>query len=262
MYVKKTFICGQVIEVEKVFSSKYKGKKTVRSPKMAKTEEAVRKVNERNAEKKLRRLLNANFDTNSLHAVLTYRTDQRPEDAEQAMKDFQKFVRTLKRLCKKINKELKYVAVGERSKKGVIHFHCVIDCGLTLGELQEAWTKGAVHATPLRSDGDYSRLASYLLKESKETFNDPERSIHKKRWCASKNLVKVKPHVKVVKADSWREAPTAPKGYFVLKDTVEAGISEWGYPYQTYRCLKLEPMKRKEVERHESKINSANTTKR
>jgi hypothetical protein len=262
MYVKKTYICGQVIEVEKVFSSKYKGKKTLRSPKMAKTEEAVRKVNERNAEKKLRRILNANFDTNSLHAVLTYRFEERPADGEQAMKDLKNFWRTLKRLCKKYGKELKYVAVAERSQRGVIHFHCIIDCGLSLGEIQEAWGKGAVHATPLRSDGDYSRLASYLLKQSKETFNDPERSIHKKRWCSSKNLVIVKPHTQVIKADSWRETPTAPKGYYVLKDTIEAGISEWGYPFQMYRCLKIEPLKRKEVERHESKINSTNSTKR
>ena len=262
MYIKKTYICGQVIEVEKVFSSKYKGKKTVRSPKMAKTADAVRVVNERNAEKKLRRLINANFNRNSLHVVLTYRPEDRPETGEEARKDLANFWKALKRACRKAGKELKYVAVGERGKKGAIHFHCVIDCGLTLGEIQACWKKGVARATPLRSDGDYSRLASYLLKQSKETFNDPELSIHKKRWCASKNLVKVVPHIQIVKADSWREAPTAPKGYYVIKDSINSGISEWGYPFQNYRCLKVEPMKRKEVEQTESKTNTTHSTKR
>ena len=262
MYIKKTYICGQVIEVEKVFSSKYKGKKTVRSPKMAKTAGAVRVVNERNAEKKLRRLINANFNHNSLHVVLTYRPEDRPETGEEARKDLANFWKALKRACKKAGKELKYVAVGERGKKGAIHFHCVIDCGLTLGEIQACWKKGVARATPLRSDGDYSRLASYLLKQSKETFKDPELSIHKKRWCASKNLVKVVPHIQIVKADSWREAPTAPKGYYVIKDSINSGISEWGYPFQNYRCLKVEPMKRKEVEQTESKTNTTHSTKR
>lgn len=262
MYIKKTYICGQVIEVEKVFSSKYKGKKTVRSPKMAKTVEAVRVVNERNAEKKLRRLINANFNCNSLHVVLTYRIEERPATAEEARKDLANFWKALKRACKKLGKELKYVAVGERGRRGAIHFHCVIDCGLTLGEIQACWKKGVARATPLRADGDYSKLASYLLKQSKETFNDPEFSIHKKRWCASKNLLKVVPHTQIVKADSWREVPTAPKGYYVQKDTIQSGISEWGYPFQMYRCLKLDPLKRKEVEQHESKTNTANTTKR
>lgn len=239
MYIKKTFICGKVIEVEKVYSSKYKSKKVVRSPKMARTAEVVRVINERNAEKKLRRIVNANFSHTSLHMVLTYRPECRPASAEEARKDLANFWKALKRACKKAGTELKYVAVGEHSKRGVIHFHCVIDCGLALGEIQDCWKKGVARATPLRRDGDYSKLASYLLKESKETFNDPERSIHKKRWCASKNLIKPVPHIQIVKADSWREAPTAPKGYYVLKDSVNSGISEWGYPYQNYRCLKI-----------------------
>lgn len=261
MYIKKTYVCGQVIEIEKVFSSKYHSKKVSRGQKMVRTTDAVKRVNERNAEKKLRRLINTNFDCNSLHIVMTYRPEARPADAEQARKDLSQFWRNLKKQCKKIGKELKYVAVAERSKKGTIHFHAVVDCGLTLGELQANWKKGAVHATPLRSDGDYTRLASYLLKESKETFNDPERSVFKKRWNASKNLVMPKAEVQIIKADSWREVPLAPKGYYVIQDSVSAGISEWGWPYQMYRCLAVEPQKRREVGHYTSKTNSTDTTK-
>ena len=39
MYIKKTWISGRVIEIEKTYTARYKGKKTIRAPKTKKTNE-------------------------------------------------------------------------------------------------------------------------------------------------------------------------------------------------------------------------------
>lgn len=52
----------------------------------------------------------------------------------------------------------------------------------------------------------------------------------------------VKPIVKrkVVSANSWREYPQAPKGYMIIPESIEYGVSEiTGYPYQYYRMIKI-----------------------
>ena len=61
MYKKKEIYCGEVLEVEKTCSFNYKGKNMTRGPRIEKTSEAMAKVNERRAQKKLSRLINTNF---------------------------------------------------------------------------------------------------------------------------------------------------------------------------------------------------------
>ena len=261
-YIKKTFITGNVIEIEKVFSVRYKGKNTKRAPKANPTPEAMREVNERNARKKLRRILNANFDGNSYHATITYYASQRPENAEQAKKDLAKFWRSLKRKCE----GLKYIAVAEHTKSGNIHFHAIIKAdNLTTAEIQSCWGKGGVYFRNLDASGDYDALAWYLLKESKNTYHDKERRVFGKRWTESKNLVHVEPIVEIIKAETWNETPKPVKGYYVLKDTVNSGISMFtGWPYQHYRMLRLTPVQQKKIARNDgkNKTNTNTATKR
>ena len=246
-YIKRTYITGNVIEIEKVYSIRYKGKNTKRGPKVNPTPEAMKEVNERNCRKKLRRILNANFDENSYHATITYYASNRPEDAEQAKKDIAKFWRTLKRRCANV----KYVAVAEHTKNGNIHFHAIIKADeLSTAEIASCWGKGGVYFRNLEANGDYDALAWYLLKESRNTYHDEARRVFGKRWCESKNLVHVEPIVEVVKAESWTEAPKAVKGYYVLQDTVASGISNFtGWPYQHYRMLRLTVAQKKSIKR-------------
>lgn len=261
MYIKKIWNTGQVIEIEKTCSFKYKGKRTARGTKKEKSNEAMKALNERNAKKKLRRLLNLNFDNHATHTVLTYRAENRTTDSEKAKKDLAKFWRALKWKCKKAGKELKYVAVAEHGKRS-IHFHCVLDCGLPLAAVQECWPHGVIHSTPLYGN-DYAQLADYLVKETSKTFNDPQLSVHRKRWNASRNLKQPAPVIEIIKADSWRESPIAPKGFFVLSDSVESGISEiTGWPYQYYRCYKINTKGEESTGRKaKNKNHRANTAK-
>lgn len=239
MYLKKLIFSGQVLEVEKICSFKYKGKKTLRGSKMEKTPENMRKVNDRNACKKLQRLINTNFGANDLHTVLTYAPENRAENPAEAKKDLQKFFRKLKREYKKAGKELKYVAVTEYGQRSM-HHHLVINSGLDVAVMQKLWGLGKIRFTLLDDSGDYDRLAQYLLKQTRKTFNDPEKSVFAKRWCASRNLARPTVEPSVVKADSWRERPVAPKGYFVITDSIKEGVSDvTGWPYQYYKCLKI-----------------------
>ena len=236
MYIKKTYITGNFIEIEKITTSRCKGKNVKRMPRMNPTPENMKKVNERHAFKKLRRILNSNFDGDSYHVVATYRPECRPESVEKAKKDMAKFWRQLK----KFDKNVKYVAVAEHTQKGTIHFHMVIRVAASVKEIQSCWPHGFLNFRPLEENGDYEKLAWYLLKESKQTYNDINLRVFGKRWCESKNLLHPEPKIEKIKADSWREDPSCPKDYFVLSDSVEIGISEvTGWPYQHYRCQKL-----------------------
>ena len=240
MYIKKTYYLGKTIEVEKVQTFRYKGKRTQRGPVTGKTPEGMAKINERNAEKKLRRTINLNFDEHSYHLVLTYAPEMRAMNPAGARDDLAKFWRTLKARCKKAGTVLKYVAVTEYGQKSM-HHHCVVDCGLDLKVIQSCWPHGRVHATNLDDTGEYSKLARYLLKQTNKTYNNPEKCVHKKRFCCSRNLIQPVAKVEIIKADSWREEPVVPKGYALIKDSVHSGVSDIsGWPYQYYSMIKLD----------------------
>ena len=57
MYIKKSYYCGKVLEVEKIQTFRYKSKHTVRAPQTNPTPEAQAVVNERNSIKNLARLM-------------------------------------------------------------------------------------------------------------------------------------------------------------------------------------------------------------
>ena len=248
-YQKSTWVTGNVIEVEKMFTIKYQGKVS-RGPRLKPTSDAMKEINERNARKKLRRLLNTNFDSSCYHAPITYRPGSMNGDCEKAKKDIARFFRKLRKKC-----AIKYIAVAEHSRRGNIHFHVVLRAdGLSTKEIAECWPHGGIYFRNLDSTGDYDALAYYLLKETRNTYFDAERKVFGKRWCESKNLIHPVPKVEKVNAESWRDTPIAPKGYYVIKDSVCSGVSEYtGWPYQYYRCLKYTSEQLRAIERQKGK---------
>lgn len=239
MYVKKTIISGAVLEVEKTFTIRYKGKHTVRGPRKETTPEAMAKVNERNAKKNLARLLNCNFKKGDLYLTLTYKIDNRAASAEDCKNDLAKFLRNVKLASKRRGLEFYYVAVstfGERS----MHHHVVMRCGLTMDELTKIWRLGWINFKPLDGSGDYTQLADYLIKHTNKTFNDSAKRVHAKRYIHSRNMKKPIVKTEVVGAESWRENVKAPKGYYLIKDSVVSDVSDLtGFPYQYYKCMSL-----------------------
>ena len=233
-YIKNEYDCGCFIDVEKVFSGRY-GKRIIHGEKKKPTPEDVRKVNERNAVKRLRRLIAVNFRPGDYHIVLTYFKDSRPEPKEAAA-ILKKFLDRMRRWYRKQGHEMKYIPVTEY-KRAAVHHHLIINMEEgSLQEIRRQW-KGGLHPTMLYEEGQYEDLAAYLVKETKLTFRE-EDAPSRLRYSASRNLKKPVKRTKVIKAEKWREIPAPPKGWWIPKDSLVSGISEkTGFRYQYYTLV-------------------------
>ena len=178
LYREKKHYCGEYLEVDIFPVFEYqRGRSKKRKP----TSETQKKLNQRNAERKLIRLLNTNFTKKDIRFDLTYSDEYYPGSPEDAQREMQNFLRRVKRYRKKHGlPELKYVAVTEIGKKNArLHHHIVMSGGIDITELADIWGKGYTTAKPLQFD-EYGivGIAKYLVKEP----------ILGKRWCASRNL--------------------------------------------------------------------------
>ena len=233
-YIESVCVAGKTIEVERYFSARY-GRRGQRSEDRVKpSKEEQLKINNRIAEKKLRRILNANFKAGDYHLVLSYakaRGDP-PRDPEDMKKDIAQFLRKLRKEYKAAGPELKYVHVAETGSHGARHHHLVIGSspGVDIGTIQRVWNHGRIHVNPLDDSGNYAKLASYLIKYTCRTIGTPD-AMQGKRWNSSKNLVHPEPTIKVITAREWFRtkgvrvpAKYAKQGYIIDKNSIEIGL--------------------------------------
>lgn len=240
MYIKKEIHSGAVVEIEKLQNLKFHFKNTKRGPKIAPTPSYMAKANERRAKKELARLINNNFLSGDMLITLTYAKDNRPQTPQETKNDIQNFLRNLKAAAKRKGVELLYIGVSNFDYCGVPHHHLLLNHIFTDEELQNIWFHGTINIKKLDNSGDYTKLAEYLLKHTNGIFQDPKRRVHAKRFLRSRNLKKPEVTITIIKSDSWRETPTAPKGYFLIVDSIVTIVNEiTGYPYQYYKCIKL-----------------------
>lgn len=219
MEVVKT---GRVVEVRKTMCADGK-KGRGRNPKSYPSPERVEKSNARIAERKLRRKINTNFNPGDIFLTLTYGGEKAAP--EEARKDLDIFLRRLRRAYKKIGKEMKYIAVTEY-KANKIHHHLILN-DIDSKIIAACWEKGRPHEVRLDESGDYGKLAAYMIKETKRSFDqegeEAEEEIKRtgRRWRQSSNL---KPYDKItrkrVSARKWREEPKALQGYELNKDSI------------------------------------------
>lgn len=235
-YVKETYTNGDICEIEKYYSSRFGKKGIKRGDRKKPTSEEMEKINARNAAKQLRRLIETNFTPGDYHLVLTYRKGDRPSPME-AKELLVAFLRKLRQAYRKSGYDLKYISVTEMEARS-IHHHLIINaCDPTL--IQQLWRWGRPHMTMLDDEGGYKALAEYLIKETSRTFGT-KNSVQGKRYNCSRNLKQPSVKKEIVRADSWREHPTAPKGWIVDVDSVITGShAVTGYAYQAYRLLRV-----------------------
>jgi|LGVE01.1.fsa_nt_gb hypothetical protein len=236
-YIKKIIIAGRTKEIIKIYSSRYGKRGITRGKNINATPEEVRRVNQRNAETKLRHLLNTNFGKNDIHMVLTYKKKERP-DPEQGKKNLKNFIRRIKRVYDKKGIEFKYITVTEY-KTAAIHHHLIVT-GIDVRLIQDKWPFGKVRPTYMDDTGEYSKLANYLIKETSKTFNSEEK-IFSRRYGRSRNLKQPKIITRIVKSKTFREDPKPEKGYYIEKDSIRNGVHEvTGRVYQFYRMIKID----------------------
>lgn len=249
-YIKRTTVAGKTIEVEYYYSSMYNKRGGKRADKVKPTREEQKKINTRQAERKLRLLMNNNFVYGDYHIVLDYvRQNGKPDRSRDEMKkDIQVFLRECRKLYKQEGKEFKYIHVMEIGKKGARHHHLIVN-QIDIKLLQQAWYKAyeghnRVKVFPLDDTGDYSKLAAYFIKYTDKHLKDePEERLQGKRWAASKNLVKPEPVYEIVTSRNWYRCEVKPKkGYYIDKNSVQRGIASpeyYGYGWFRYRMIRL-----------------------
>lgn len=227
-------------EVEKVHSSRH-GQKGIRhAPKSKPTKEDMKKINERNRIKKLRRKIELNFDFGDYHTVLTYRKEDRP-DPQEAKKRLKEFLKAMRKAYQAQGQPLKYIIVTEYENTAIHHHLILNDIGKTPAMVRKLWNHGNAFFTVVRERGDVEDLAAYLVKETQKSFRNPDNP-SKLSYSCSRNLKPVIVKTKVVSAGTWRKEPVAPEGYWIAKDSIVTGYSKiTGYPYQYYTCYKITP---------------------
>jgi hypothetical protein len=211
------------------------------------TPEEIAVSNMRQAARKLTRKINANFKPGDWHVVLMYKRDRRP-DPKQAQRNIKKLLEGLRDLYKKNGFVLKYVHATEYLNKA-IHHHLIInninDGKRTTTEyIRELWKgdeKGSKHFIPLYEDGEYKRLAEYIIKETEKTFRDKNSPV-RQRYSCSRNLIDPKPQSRIRETKThWKMEPKPRPGYYIDHDSLYNGTDKLGYPYQRYVMIKLNP---------------------
>lgn len=259
-YKVREIIAGKTKEVEKYFDYRDNRGTESRIPKRELSPEAKALANERQAEKQLRRLMNANFNNDSwyltMDCIKEIGTDYVTPAEMKTM--LQAFCRKARRFWQKHSSELRYISVMAIGARSARHFHMVMsECGSVdyktmRTELQAIWDsvylvngrtqRSFIHLENLYGD-NYGDLAAYFIKQSKVTI---EACGHKigKRWNSSRNLIKPMVRVRrVTNREAFRMKPTAPKGWYIDEKYTVTGTSEsefGGYEYMRYILIRLD----------------------
>lgn len=144
-----------------------------------------KRLNDKNAQRYMARLINANFSQGDLFVTFTWDDDNMPADTKEAQKQVSNFFKRINYRRKKRGFEnCRYIYVLAVDDYVRPHVHIVMsgDC-MTRDEIEDAWThcrrKNSRRLEP--DDGTLlSGLACYLSQ-------NPHKS---KRWQSSKNLIK------------------------------------------------------------------------
>lgn len=156
------------------------------------TRECQQRLNQRDAEKKLGRIVKANFSEADLEVDLTFAGDAGEEAARKAMA---KWLREMRRAYRSAGAELKYLYVWETGKKsGKAHFHVLLNAGpLGRDQVEALWPHGYANARRLRMDETgLAGLVEYITKRSRSG----QRAPGQRRWSGSRNLVKPVPEIR------------------------------------------------------------------
>lgn len=253
-YIEAITEAGSTIEIERYYSARYGKRGQGRADRVKATPEEQKRINTRQAEKKLRRLINANFSGNDFHVVLPYihKRGEEPRSREDMRDDIARFLRTMRKAYKAAGQELKYIHVAEIGQKGARHHHIIIN-HIDTSEIVKAWPHARAQIFPLDSSGQYAKLASYLIKYTDKHVGDgtPEE-IQSKRWACSRNLVRPETKKRIITGRAWyRELPAVPRKYAgkyeIDADSVAVGVQSGeycGYGFMRFTLVRSDTAER------------------
>lgn len=209
--IREVCTAGKIIDISlRVPSGRHTGK---RAEKKMITRETVQKNNDRMAGKTLARLINANVDQGWSHTTLTY---SKEPQLEEAKKELQKFLNRIKYAMKKLGEEFKWIVATE-FKGHRVHHHLITNAPKEL--IDSKWKAGFNFHQPMDNNPDKTKLAEYIIKESKNAFRE-ESTPFGARYSHSRNLIIPEVRIEEVEERLLWEDPVAWKGYHIDKDSV------------------------------------------
>lgn len=239
-HIKEICVAGGIIEVCRYYTYRINVKGEKRAKREKPSTEAQRRVNQRKAEKKLRRLMAANFHNGDVLVRLDFH--KKPGGSEEMQELIERAIRKLRTAYKKAGAELKYIYVKEVGPRGGRHIHMLLSREEmdVLALLQACWPHGGIHVDPWTTGPNFQKLAAYFIKYAART-EETEGKLIGKRWYPSRNLKQPVIKKLILKSDRFREQVKEKKGYTLDKDSVRSGISELtGYRYFSYTLIRSE----------------------
>ena len=137
------------------------------------------RLNQKNSERKLIRLICNNFTENDVALTLTYKIT--PSSIYQAQRTLNNFLRRIKRQRAKLGLEpLKYITITEVTRhNGRIRHRIITNVGLDGAVLQKQWHVGFIDVQRLQlGESGASGLATFFVKD-RHTY---------RRWNSSRSL--------------------------------------------------------------------------
>lgn len=245
-YIEKRIISGDLLEVGQYYTTS-NGKPIPRREKEKETAKGQEGLNNRNAQKRLIRLLNANFDgrKGDLFVTLTYREAVEEKAARREIKNFVRRVQYY--IHKNHLPELKYILITE--KQGKWHHHIIMN-GLPIEVIAELWGRGRVTVSRLDKTYYFEDLGRYLIKDHKPPKGEPDAESAKeprrkfsRRWSGSLNLKQPTVITKEIKRSAVKTPPAAKKGYTLADWNSGCDIQGNLYMFCTYIKLEAKPKK-------------------
>lgn len=167
-------VAGDIVELDAYPIWPTRSESGRRARRQAATSDAQRRINERNAQRRLDWLLNENFDSQSLHLTATYGGEA--PDVENAQRMIRNYIGRLKREFGREQRaglipegeEFKYLYVtefaGTEGQPKRIHHHIVVNLR-DRDACEDLWKSGRCNADRLKPDeSGLIALAKYLSK--------------------------------------------------------------------------------------------------
>lgn len=253
-YILATTRAGKTKEVEKYYdyrNNRGTGEKRQKGKELSPEAKAL--LNDKQAVKKLRRLMNANFDNDSWYLTMDCikEKDQGYATPEEMKDMLTRFQRKCRQFWKKHQSELRYVSVMAIGSRSARHFHLVLSAckGVQYKEMREALQKiwdevymtgnkrrSYIHLENLYGE-NYGDLAAYFVKQSNTTREAYGDKIGK-RWNSSRNLIKpFTVRRQITNRRAFLLEIRAPKGWHLDPKYTEQGVGSeeyGGYEFVRY----------------------------
>lgn len=251
-YWKDTWKFEGSNEYEYKYAGRYGAKGEKRAKRRKPTPEQIKKQNQLNREKRMRRLIKQNFRPDDLWCTLKYPKGTR-KPVREVKKDLKRFLTAMRKHYRKLGEPFKFIYRMEIGKHGGIHIHILINRPRGRPDvdilIQDTWKHGRVYHENIKEYGGYQLLANYIVKQPDEEMEGqmslfPEKDRKKLiRYSSSKNLVRPQPERKTYRRWTMKrlleEGPEPTPGYYIDKNSILSGVNRYTgmsyYQYTEYR---------------------------